>query len=168
MKNNCVYFAEGKCEERLLNALKETPSKIQPGRVKVFNVIHSLLPKSQLVTIQAGTTVVLVFDTDVPNTEYLKENIKRLSSLCQKVKLVYLPQVLNFEDELVRCSDLKSAAELTKSRSNKDFKRDFCSMTNVRLALDRVNLKAEKLWTQKTPSEFAFISSNSSEILLRK
>lgn len=36
MKNNCIYFAEGKCEERLLNALKENPQKIQSGRVKVF------------------------------------------------------------------------------------------------------------------------------------
>ena len=87
MKNNCIYFAEGKCEERLLNALKENPQKIQSGRVKVFNVIQELIPKSQLVTIQAGTTVVLVFDTDVPNTECLRENIKRLSTLCTKLKL---------------------------------------------------------------------------------
>ena len=29
MKNNCIYFAEGKCEERLLNALKDNPQKIQ-------------------------------------------------------------------------------------------------------------------------------------------
>ena len=74
MKNNCIYFAEGKCEERLLNALKENPQKIQSGRVKVFNVIQELIPKSQLVTIQAGTTVVLVFDTDVPNTECLRQH----------------------------------------------------------------------------------------------
>lgn len=38
------------------------------------------MPKSQLVTIQAGTTVALIFDIDVPNTEYLRENIKRLGS----------------------------------------------------------------------------------------
>lgn len=87
MKNNCIYFAEGKCEERLLNVLKENPQKIQSGRVKVFNVIQELIPKSQLVTIQAGTTVVLVFDTDVPNTECLRENIKRLSTLCTNLNL---------------------------------------------------------------------------------
>lgn len=167
MKNNCIYFAEGKCEERLLNALKEHPQKIQSGRVKVFNVIQKLLPKSQLVTIQAGTTVVLVFDTDVTNTEYLRENIHRLSVFCIRVKLVYLPQVLNLEDELVRCSEVKSVVELTHSRSNKDFKRDFCSMTNIRTILDRANLNTERLWTKNVPPLFDFVPQNSHEIKVK-
>ena len=167
MKNNCIYFAEGKCEERLLNSLKENPQKIQPGRVKVVNVIQQLLPKSQLVTIQAGTTVVLVFDTDVPNTEHLRENIKRLSTLCTKIKLVFLPQVLNLEDELVRCCEIKSVTELTHSRSTKDFKRGFCSLTNVRAVLERANLNVDKIWTEDTPAEFAFVVKNSQEIKLK-
>ena len=167
MKNNCIYFAEGKCEERLLNALKENPQKIQSGRVKVFNVIQKLLPKSQLVTIQTGTTVVLVFDTDVPNTEFLHENIRRLKMLCSKVRLVFLPQVLNLEDELVRCSEIKSVVELTHSKSNKDFKRDFCSMSNVRSVLDRVNLNVNSLWTENVPSPFGFVESNSDDIKLK-
>ncbi len=146
MKNNCIYFAEGKCEERLLAALKENPQKIQSGRVKVFNVVQKLLPKSQLVTIQTGTTVVLIFDTDVQNTEFLRENTSRLRTLCSKVRLVFLPQVLNLEDELVRCSGIKSVIELTHSKSNKDFKRDFCSITNVCSVLDRVNLDVSALW----------------------
>ncbi len=167
MKNNCIYFAEGKCEERLLNALKENPQKIQPGRVKVFNVIQELLPKSQLVTIQVGTTVVLVFDTDVPNTEYLRENIKRLSTFCTKIKLVFLPQVRNLEDELVRCCEIKSVIDLTYSRSTKDFKRDFCSLTNLRAVLNKANLNVDRIWTQDTPAEFAFLVKNSQEIKVK-
>ncbi len=167
MKNNCIYFAEGKCEERLLNALKENPQKIQSGRVKVFNVIQKILPKSQLVTIQADTTVVLVFDTDVLNTECLRENIKRLSTLCTRIKLVFLPQVLNFEDELVRCCEIKSVTEMTHSRSNKDFKRDFCSLTNVRAVLDRANFNVSRIWTENTSVEFAFIEKNSQEIKMK-
>ena len=128
MKNNCIYFVEGRCEERLLNALKEQPQRIQPGRVKVFNVIQNTLPSSQLITIQPGTTVALVFDTDVPQIDCLKDNIGRLSKYCSKIKIVFLAQVLNFEDELVRCSDIRSATDLTHSRSAKDFKRDFCAM----------------------------------------
>ncbi len=166
MRNNCIYFAEGKCEERLLNALKESPQKIKPGRVKVFNVVQEVLPKSQLVTIQAGTIVVLVFDTDVPNTEYLKKNIKLLNTLCTKVKIIYLPQVLNFEDELVRCSDIKNAADLTRSRSNKDFKRDFCAMSNVRASLDKVHLDVARLWTENPPQTFAFLEKNGNEVKL--
>ena len=75
MKNNCIYFVEGKCEAALLAALKERPQKIVSGRVKIFNVIEKLIPRSQLVTIQVGTTIVFVFDTDVPITESLKKNI---------------------------------------------------------------------------------------------
>lgn len=70
MKTNCIYFVEGKCEATLLAALKERPQKIMPGRVKIFNVIGNVLPRSQLVTIQTGTTVVFVFDTDVPITDF--------------------------------------------------------------------------------------------------
>ena len=164
MRNNCIYFAEGKCEERLLNALKENPQKIQPGRIKIFNVVQEPLPKSQLITIQAGTTVVLMFDTNVPHTACLKENIKRLSLFCTKIKLVFLPQVLNFEDELVRCCEIKSVIDLTHSRSNKDFKRDFCALKNVRMVLEKANLNLEKLWAKDTSSEFSFVPKNSHEI----
>lgn len=161
MKNNCIYYVEGQCEEKLLKALKEQPQKIQAGRVKVFNVIQNILSNSQLITIQPGTTVALVFDTDIPLTECLMENIRRLSQYCSKTKIVFLPQVMNFEDELIRCSNLRSVANLTHSRSNKDFKRDFCAMTNMRVALERVNLSVERLWTEDPPAEFAFLEKNS-------
>ena len=166
MKNNCIYFVEGRCEEKLLNALKEQPQKIQSGRVKVFNVIQNILSNSQLITIQPGTTVALVFDTDIPLTECLKDNIRRLGKYCSKVKIVYLPQVLNFEGEIVRCSDLRSASDLTHSKSNKDFKRDFCAMTNIRAAIERVNLNVENLWAEEPPVDFAFLERNSSFIKL--
>ena len=166
MKNNCIYFVEGRCEEKLLNALKEQPQKIQSGRVKVFNVIQNPLSNSQLITIQPGTTVALVFDTDIPLTEFLKDNIQRLGKYCSKVKIVYLPQVLNFEGEIVHCSDLRSASDLTHSKSNKDFKRDFCAMTNIRAAVERVNLNVENLWAEEPPADFAFLERNSSFIKL--
>lgn len=167
MRNNCIYFAEGKCEERLLSALKEYLQRIQPGRIKIFNVIQRIIPKSQLIMIQPGTTIVLVFDTDVPVTKYLRENIRQLDRFCTKVRLVYLPQVLNLEDELVRCSKIKSVVELTHSRSNKGFKHDFCSMSNIRRALDQVDLDVDRLWTEKIPSPFNFIQSNSQAVKMK-
>ena len=166
MKNNCIYFVEGKCEAALLAALKESPQKIVSGRVKIFNVIGNLIPRSQLVTIQAGTTVVFVFDTDVPITESLKKNIQLVSTYCSKSKLVFLPQVMNLEDELVRCTDIRNISELTRSKSTKDFKRDFCVMTNCRDVLDRHQLDILRLWTQNPPEVFRFIPSNSKIIKL--
>ena len=166
MKNNCIYFVEGKCEAALLAALKERPQKIVSGRVKIFNVIEKLIPRSQLVTIQVGTTIVFVFDTDVPITESLKKNIQLVSTYCSKPKLVFLPQVMNLEDELVRCTDIRNISELTRSKSAKDFKRDFCAMTNCRDVLDRHQLDVLRLWTQNPPEVFRFIPSNSEIIKL--
>ena len=101
-KGKCIYYVEGPCEQQLIAALKESPSKLLPGKVKVYNVIQNLIPKSQLLSIQAGTTVVLAFDTDVEQTVTLRKNLELLDKYCAKLHIVYLPQVLNLEDELVR------------------------------------------------------------------
>ena len=164
MKNNCIYFVEGKCEAALLTALKERPQKIVSGRVKVFNLIGNVIPRSKLVTIQTGTTVVFVFDTDIPVTEFLKMNIELVQTYCSRTKIVFLPQVMNLEDELVRCTDINSITELTHSRSTKDFKRDFCAMTNCRNVLNRHQLDVLRLWTQKPPEAFGFVPSNCAQI----
>ena len=77
MNNKCIDYVEGPCEQQLIPML----------------------------SIQAGTTVVLVFDTDVPQTSNLKKNLELLTRYCGKLKIIFLPQVLNLEDELVRCTD---------------------------------------------------------------
>jgi len=86
------YYVEGSCEQQLIAALKEAPERLIPGKIKVFNVVQNLIPKSQM-----------------------SENH-------------FFPQVLNLEDELVRCTDVRTAMELTKSGSVKNFKTDFCKM----------------------------------------
>ena len=134
MNNKCIYYVEGSCEQQLIAALKEAPERLIPGKIKAFNVVQNLIPKSQMLSIQAGTTVVLVFDTDVPQTSNLKKNLELLTRYCGKLKIIFLPQVLNLEDELVRCTDVRTAMELTKSGSVKNFKTDFCKM------------KANKVW----------------------
>ena len=159
--NRVVYFVEGECEEKLINALKEKPSKVHPGKVKKVNMIQNELSKSQLVQIQAGTVVVLVFDTDVPVTDCLKKNIKLLEEKCTRVIIVCLAQVLNFEDEIVRCTDVTRVEDLTHSRSKKDFKRDFCTSTNTRNLLEQHHVDVAALWTKTPPEEFSFVTMNS-------
>lgn len=163
-RNGCVYFVEGFCEKTLIDALKEKPALIAPGRTKVFNAISHELTVSMRITIQSGTTVVFVFDTDIEITEHLRKNIRLVSTYCAGAKVVCLPQVLNLEDELVRCTNVTKAQELTGSRSVKDFKRDFCAMTDCRAALTKHQLDALKLWTHNVPKVFAFVPSNSAEI----
>ena len=68
MKNNVIYFVEGKCEVTSLRALKENPQKILPGQIREFNLIQQVIPNSILMMIRPSTKVVFVFDTDVPLT----------------------------------------------------------------------------------------------------
>lgn len=166
MNNKCIYYVEGPCEQQLIAALKESPSKLIPGKVKVHNVVQNLIPKSQMLSIQAGTTVVLVFDTDVQKTSSLKKNLELLNRYCGKLHIVYLPQVLNFEDELVRCTDVKNVAELTQSKGIRNFKTDFCKLKTreCRAMLERHGLKMERLWATKTPDVFSFAESNSEQV----
>ena len=164
----CIYYVEGPCEQQLISALKEAPEKLIPGKIKVFNVVQNLIPKSQLLSIQAGTTVVLVFDTDVTQTLNLKKNLELLERYCGKLKIVFLPQVLNLEEELVRCTDVKAVTELTKSGSVKNFKTDFCKMKvkDCRSMLERHQLNIARLWMTKTPDAFTFTESNGDSIKL--
>ena len=111
MNNKCIYYVEGPCEQQLIAALKEEPKKLLPGKIKIFNVVQNLIPKSQMLSIQSGTIVVLVFDTDVSKTLNLKKNLELLARYCGRLKIVFLPQVLNLEEELVRCTDVKIVTE---------------------------------------------------------
>ena len=109
----CFYLVEGECEEKLLKALKGQPALIVPGTVKKFNAVQNEIPASRLMSFDPGSRVVLVFDTDTDMTEHLKKNIELLKKVCSKVEVLTVAQVLNFEDEMVRSTDISKAEDLT-------------------------------------------------------
>lgn len=166
MNKNCLYYAEGENDLKLLNSLKINPARITPGKTKKLNVIQNLIPKSVLISIKPGTTVAFTFDTDVMNTDILKKNISNIKKYCQKVKIVYLMQVKNLEDELIRCTDINNIQELTRSRSLNNYKSDFNKMSDkdCRNLLERHKINVNKLWSSIPPSRFNFLPANSDEI----
>lgn len=121
MIKNCVYFCEGPCDVALINALRKEPSLIVSGRPREFNVIQNQITNSMLLTIKPGTTVVFVFDTDKEITDKLKRSIELIKTRCPKTKIVFLMQVKNLEDALVRSTDLKKVTDLTQSESLSNF-----------------------------------------------
>ena len=163
MSSKCIYYVEGQCEQVLINALKVEPAHMIPGPVKVYNFIQERIPNSHLLKIHPGTIVALVFDTDKPDTKYLEQNIALLKKSCQKVKIIYLPQVLNFEEEIVKATDVREAEDLTHSSSVRHFKSDFCKLKLVdcRNLLNRHHFNIQKIWITKVPKDFSFIDSNS-------
>lgn len=166
LNHRCIYYVEGACEQQLLAALKQVPSKLIPGKIKVLNVVQNLIPKSQMLSIQAGTVIVLVFDTDIAHTIVLKKNLELLKRYCRRIKVIFLPQVPNLEAELVRCTDVRRVEELTKSDGIKNFKVDFCRMnpSECRLMLERHQLDCDRLWMTKTPDAFSFVKNNGAQI----
>ena len=165
----CVYFVEGPCEKQLIDVLnKLRPYRLVPGKVSVQNPVQELISRSTIASIAPGTKVVFVFDTDVKKTDILLRNIKHVKNFVSQVGIVNLAQVLNFEDEIVRATDVKKAQELTKSTSIKDFKTDFCKMKAAacRSALERHHLDLGKMWVTTPPEEFSFIKQESEMVKL--
>lgn len=162
----CFYLTEGECEEKLIKALKEKPSLVRPGKVKKFNVIQEELPANMLMQFDPGSMVVLVFDTDKPETEILKKNIVLLKSLSFKVEIATIVQVLNFEEGIVRSTAVSKVQDLTKSYGISDFKRSVNKMKakEFRNALNRHKLDVKKLWSLKPPSAFKFTRQDSDKI----
>lgn len=165
----CYYFAEGQCEEKLIKALKTKPSRVIPGKVKRFNVIQNKLPVSILMSLDPGSIVVFVFDTDKKETECLKQNIASLEKICSNVEVFTVVQVLNFEDEIERATDVDRAQDLTRSATIDDFKSAVNKMKEVefRRALNRHKLDMSALWSMKPPKTFRFISQNAEKIKIR-
>ena len=168
MNSKCIYFVEGECEKQLINALKISPEILTPGKVKVYNVKQNLIPKSQLLAIQPRTKVALVFDTDVEDRKALDKNIEMLRKYCSKVTVINMMQVLDFEDEIVRSTDVSKAQELTKSRSVSNFKTDFCRMkvNDCRSLLERHQLNIVKMWTTEPPETFKDLEQDVAKVLV--
>lgn len=140
---------------------------IKPGKVRVFNVTQYKLKNSHLISISEGY-VVFVFDTDRNDTKYLEANISKVQTTCpSKVKLLFLVQVPNLEQELVLATDIKKISELTSSRSNKDFKTDFLTLKDCRATLEKHSFDIKKMWRQRIPNEFQLVSEQGIEVLIK-
>ena len=124
------YYVEGDDEKRLIEVLKTDMCLIIPGKVQILNVVQERLTDLKLRTLQDGTTLVFVFDTDVGDPAILNENIRKAKK-SSNIKDVYcVPQVKNIEDELIRAMGLKNIEEFLKSKSKKDFK-EICSRSET-------------------------------------
>lgn len=107
---NYVYFVEGECEEKMVNVLKHHFHFIQNGRVKHISPAHKKITEALCRTLSNKTNAVLVFDTDVNDYSILKileDNIKFLKDSPNISNVICVPQVLNFEDEIMRSTDIK-------------------------------------------------------------
>ncbi len=145
------YFVEGENEKNLLKEIKGT--LLQNGMISVFNVLEKNSLAIQLKKIREGTCVVFVFDTDILDEKKVKnlvENLKACHVSKNVMAVSMVPQILNFQDELVYATTIKSAKEFTQSSSEKDFKRDFNNLKNIKVKLEKVNFDITKFWSRES------------------
>ena len=132
---------------------------ILSGSVNILNVKQKELPSSILANLSSNTTVILIFDTDTKNTEILHRNIETLRK-CRNVRSVWcVTQVENLEDELIRSTDIKEIRELTGSKSNSDFKRDWIREKRLIEKLNRRGFNYALFWATQPGEAYADIEN---------
>lgn len=115
------YYVEGEDEKSVLNTLKRDLGCIESGKIDKFNVVQNKFTIARIRPLKPGTTVILVYDTDVEtNMEILRYNVTFLKKQSGIKAVLCIPQVKNLEDELVRACEIRNVEELTKSGTKSD------------------------------------------------
>ncbi|MBD5455225.1 MAG: hypothetical protein HDR23_01915 [Lachnospiraceae bacterium] len=167
MKSKFVqYYVEGEDEEKFIHVLKTDLGVIRPGKVQKLNVIEHVLTDARLMTLRPGTMTVLIFDTDTGHTNILIKNLEKLKNCSAVSEIVTIPQILNLEDELIRCCDIKKITELLGSKSKKDFKTDFIRTNNLANKLKEHHFDINQLWCQHPLSPYQYIINQAEKIKL--
>ena len=155
-----VYFCEGECEVSLAKALKES-QRIQSGKIFLRNPAGDSF-KSFARSFGGDAVFVLIFDTDTPTSlQKLQANIRELLSLGS---VLLIPQVNNFEDEIVFCTSLRKATELfSKCNDLNELKRRMREVQPFRLnvVLREKRFDFNKLWSRLPNNEFAVVVGGS-------
>lgn len=160
------YFVEGADDKKVVNTLKTDLQKIVSGKVENFNVVQKKLNKGHIRLLKTGTIVVLVFDVDVGNIDILKENIAFLKEQKNIKDIICITQVMNLEEELVRSCSIKEIKELTKSKSNREFKRDVLRISNLKERLESCEFDFEKFWRLNPQNKYNQINNEAYKIKL--
>lgn len=149
MKRNryIQYYVEGEDDKAVVDALKTDLGLVKPGKVQVLNVVAEEITNMRLRTLQPGTTVVLVFDTDAGSPDILADNIRKLAE-CKSVEaIITIPQVPNLEGELVRSCNIRKIEELLHSKSKSDFKYDVIHVSNLASKLREHEFDIQQFWS---------------------
>lgn len=158
------FYVEGEGEKKIIETLKKDMSLIVSGKVEVLNVVQHEIKNARLMTLKKGTNVVLVYDTDVCNTDILDKNIKLLKSNNRIKRIICIPQVLNLEDELIRATTMRKVTDLLNSKTLTDYKRDLLKCSNLDKKLYDKEFDISKFWNEKPPAKFSRYGNDSALI----
>lgn len=158
------YFVEGECEKKLIRTLIEQ-KLILPGQTDVLNPIQAHIKTTHLRTLPIKARIILVFYTDMTELRILEQNIRYLRAQHNK-EIITIPQVLNLEDEMIRCTDIRYIRNLLSCTHDSDFKTAFIEERKLydKLLFHQFDLK--KLWSLDPPPAFQKIGiANQSDLI---
>ncbi len=163
------YYVEGECEKKLVKTLAEQRLIIS-GKTDVFNPVQNLLKSTHLRTLSPHTTIILIFDTDKPDTTILKQNLIFLESQSNIRKVITIPQYFNLEQELINCTDIRHAKDLLNCKHESEFKNAFIEEKHLFEKLQTHKFTFSKLWNHEPSQPFQLIKcqNNSHFIKLKK
>ena len=163
-QKNFYYFVEGETEEKLIKVLRSELQVIYSGKIQKLNVVQEKISNARIMQIKPNTNIVLVFDTDTNNAQILMENIHKLRKCPHVNTIICVTQVLNLEDELIRCCNIRHITQLTNSSSIRQFKRDFIADAHLAQKLLQHNFDISLLWAQTPPDAFRMIENEGGKI----
>lgn len=171
IKNNPVqYFVEGDTEKAFIEQIRN--KYVLSGKIDVLNILQNEIKNSRLISIKPNTTIILIFDTDVQKKELLNrlaQNIKILKASKHIREIVIIPQVLNFEDELVYATNIKSIEKFIPNCTKKEFKSKFIKLGSSMVAmLEKQDFDADKLWSRSVNNGNIFYIINKDKIMSAK
>lgn len=158
MTKSYQYFVEGECEEKIIKEGKKPPYFLfRPGKIDVLNVVTEKLTPARVLAIKRNTEIILVYDVDKGNCEILKENIKMLNKY-GFTKIYHIQSVSNFEDEIVRSTNINSIDDFFGTSGVDNFKKKFIAHKDIVSKLKMVDFDVNKIWATKCKNNFSEFS----------
>lgn len=158
------YYVEGDDEKRLVDVLKSELSCIESGKVDVLNVIQNRISPARIRTLKKGTTVILIYDTDIEKTDVLRKNVEFLKRQGAVGEVICIPQVGNVEEELTRSCHVKDYKEITHSPTRTEFKTDLARCKNLKNRLQACGFEISKFWSALPQNKFNTFGNGAEKI----
>lgn len=162
------YYVEGGCEKHFIDTFKSGKNpKLKAGKVEVFNILNEKLTNVRLISFTKGTTLILVYDTDVAITEIFKNNLKLLEANDNISKIYHVQSVNNFEDEVVYSTRVNKINEVFDTDGINEFKHKFVN-SNIESKLKSIGFKIELIWSRKSQnSEYSSFKQSGNFIKIK-
>mgnify|MGYP003298596527 CR=1 FL=1 len=169
MSNIYRYYVEGECEAKFINTFKTGKNpKFISGKVEVFNINTEKITPMRLINMSRNTTIILIYDTDKPCSDIFDLNIKQLKENKNISNIIHVQSVANFEDEIVRHSNISSINDFFHTEGIKNFKHKFV-ISSIEKRFSTIDFDFSKVWTSKpTDASYSKYKNSSNKIKIKK